>query len=116
MPMTMNANVASALAVTPSAPPPLTWAQGTVSQMLVQPGESFYLFAIREAKDTVFLRIGNAHTGAATPGVTADNPVFDLLKEAYFRKLTVEVGYRDFGPDPQAGINNLVIDRVSLNQ
>jgi hypothetical protein len=48
--------------------------------------------------------------------VTSNNPVFDLLKEAYFRKLNVEVGYRDFGPDPQSGINKLCVDRVSLVQ
>jgi hypothetical protein len=29
-------------------------------------------------------------------------------------KLTVEVRYRDFGLDPQRGINNLCIDRVTL--
>jgi hypothetical protein len=38
------------------------------------------------------------------------------MKEAYFRNLQVQVGYRDFGPDPQAGINKLVIDRVLLTQ
>jgi hypothetical protein len=62
------------------------------------------------------LRIGDAHTGAPLIGVDAGNLIFDLMKEAYFRKLNVEVGYRDFGPDPQAGINNLCIDRVSLAQ
>ena len=100
----------------PIAQPPLVWATGTVQQILVQPGEKFYVFAVREAKDTLFLRIGDAHTGAHLVGVGADNLVFDLMKEAYFRKLSVEVGYRDFGPDPQAGINNLCIDRVSLSQ
>jgi hypothetical protein len=38
------------------------------------------------------------------------------MKEAYFRKLSVQVAYRDFGPDPQAGINKLCIDRVILTQ
>src|ERR1035441_4837506 len=100
----------------PAAPPALVWATGTVQQLLVQPGEKFYVAAIKEATATVILRIADPHTGAPLAGVDAENPIFDLLKEAYFRKLTVEVGYRDFGPDPQSGINNLCIDRVSLSQ
>lgn len=101
----------------PAALPALLWATGTVHQMLVQPGESFYVFALREANGTtVFLRIADAHTGAPLPAVNANNLLFDLMKEAYFRNLTVEVGYRDFGPDPQSGIEKLCIDRVSLNQ
>ena len=109
-------NVAAALAVKLAAPPNLQWATGTLTQILVQPAENFYLFAVRDANQTFFLRIGDSHTGAPITGVTADNPVFDLLKEAYLRKLTVEVGYRDFGLDAQSGIHNLCIDRVSLNQ
>ena len=101
----------------PAALPPLVWANGTIHQMLVQPGEKFYVFALRESNGTtVFLRIGDAHTGAPITGVNADNLVYDLMKEAYFRKLKIEVGYRDFGPDPQSGINKLCIDRVSLTQ
>lgn len=99
----------------PTELPAFVWAAGTVQQILVQPGEKFYVFAIRETKDTVFLRIADPHTGAPL-AITSDNPIYDLLKEAYLRKLTVEVGYRDFGPDPQAGINKLCIDRVSLVQ
>jgi hypothetical protein len=95
---------------------PLVWAVGTVHQILAQPGENFYVFSIRESSGTVILRIGDAHTGAPIPAVNAGNPIFDLLKEAYFRKLTVEVGYRDFGSDPQSGMNKLCIDRVSLTQ
>ncbi|HXJ92135.1 MAG TPA: hypothetical protein VMT20_04555 [Terriglobia bacterium] len=104
------------LEVKPLQQPPLVWAAGTVHQILVQPGEYFYIFALKSATDTVFLRIADPHTGAPIAGVTSDNPVFDLLKVAYLQKLTVQVGYRDFGPDPQAGINKLCIDRVSLTQ
>ena len=110
----MSPKLASII-IKPVTLPALVWAQGTVHQILVQPGEKFYVFAIQDAKGTVILRIGDAHTGAPIV-MTSDNPVYDLLKEAYFRKLTVEVGYRDFGPDPQSGINNLCIDRVSLTQ
>jgi hypothetical protein len=101
----------------PAALPALSWAVGTVHEILVQPGEQFYLFSIQQANGTtVFVRIANPHTGVPIGSVTSDNLIYDLLKEAYFRKLTVQVGYRDFGPDPQSGINDLAIDRVILTQ
>ncbi|HEV2446840.1 MAG TPA: hypothetical protein VGS58_13005 [Candidatus Sulfopaludibacter sp.] len=103
--------------VKPAALPALTWVAGTVHEILVQPGEQFYVFAIQPASGpTVIVRIADAHTGAPISPVTADNLVYDMLKEACFRKLGVQVGYRDFGPDPQAGINKLCIDRVILTQ
>ena len=101
----------------PAALPPLAWATGTVHEILMQPGEQFYLFSVKDAKGTtVFLRIADPHTGAPINSVTTDNVLYDTLKEAYFRKLNVQVAYRDFGPDPQAGINKLCIDRVILTQ
>jgi hypothetical protein len=101
----------------PATPPALVWAVGTVHEILMQPGEQFYLFSIQQTNGTtVFVRIADAHTGAPIPSVTTDNVVYDLLKEAYFRKLNVQVAYRDFGPDPQSGINKLCIDRVILTQ
>jgi len=97
--------------------PPLTWVFGTVNETLVQPGEQFYLFTVKSANGSgVLLRIADAHTGATISSVTTDNLVYDLMKEAYFRKLNVQVGYRDFGPDPQSGINKLCIDRVIMAQ
>jgi hypothetical protein len=93
----------------------LQWVDGTVTQILVQPGEQYYVFRVTPAKGSaVFLRIADAHTGASMSSVDAGNLIYDLMKEAYLRKLNIEVGYRDFGYDPQSGINNLVIDRVSL--
>jgi len=97
--------------------PAVQWAVGTVHEILVQPGEKFYIFSVRQANNTtLFLRIADAHTGAPLRGVDAENLVYDTMKEAYFRNLQVQVGYRDFGPDPQAGIDNLAIDRVILTQ
>jgi hypothetical protein len=97
--------------------PPLQWAAGTVHEILVQPGEKFYIFSVRQADNsTVFLRIADPHKGTSLHGVDAENLVYDTMKEAYFRNLQVQVGYRDFGPDPQAGIENLTIDRVILTQ
>jgi hypothetical protein len=97
--------------------PALQWAVGTVHEILVQPGEKFYVFTVRQADNTtVILLIANANTGSPLSGVNADNLVYDTMKEAYFRNLQVQVGYRDFGFDPQAGIEKLVIDRVILTQ
>ena len=102
---------------TPAALPALQWATGLLSEILVQPGESFYIFSLRKADNTtVILRIADPHTGAPLNPVAAGNLIYDLMKEAYLRKLQVEVGFRDFGPDPQAGINKIVIDRVMLTQ
>lgn len=101
----------------PLALPALAWAVGTVHEILMQPGERFYLFSIRQSDGTtVFVRIGDPHSGAPLSSVSSDNLLYDLLKEAYFRQLNVQVAYRNFGPDPQAGINNLCIDRVILTQ
>jgi hypothetical protein len=101
----------------PAPLPPLSWATGTVRQILVQPGERFYVFALRESDGTtIILRIANAHTGLPLADVTTDNLLYDAMKEAYFRDLTIQVGFRDFGSDPQSGINKLCIDRISLTR
>jgi hypothetical protein len=101
----------------PLALPALAWVAGTVHEILVQPGEKFYIFTVQPSGGaTVILRIADPHTGAPLTSVTSGNLIYDLMKEAYFRNLTVQVAYRDFGPDPQAGINKLCIDRVILTQ
>ena len=106
-----------ALDVKPLALPSLAWVAGTVHELLVQPGEMFYVFVVQPASGPgVVVRIADPHTGTPLAGVTTGNLIFDAMKEAYFRKLNVQVAYRDFGPDPQAGINKLVIDRVILTQ
>ena len=109
--------VTTSIDMKPLPLPSLMWVAGTVSEILVQPGEQFYLFAVKPTNGSgVFLRIADAHTGTTISSVTTDNLVYDLMKEAYFRKLNVQVAYRDFGPDPQSGINKLCIDRVILTQ
>jgi len=103
--------------MTTATQPSLQWATGMLHELLVQPAENFYIFSLRTSTNiNVILRIADPHTGAPLAAVTAENLVYDVMKQAYFQKLQVEVGYRDFGPDPQAGINKLVIDRVILNQ
>jgi len=112
--MTQPSVTLKSLQLTPASLPNLTWATGTVSQILVQPGENFYIFALKTSTNTILLRLANSNTGTPLSGVTSTNPIFDLMKEAYLRKSNIDVGYRDFGPDPTSGINNLCIDRVSL--
>lgn len=112
---TNTTNMTNVINVKPLPQPPLVWVSGTINQILVQPGEQFYVFMVTPVTGSaVNLRIADAHTGASMSSVDAGNLVYDLMKEAYLRKLDVQVGYRDFGYDPQSGINNLVIDRVSL--
>lgn len=115
--VTPTVGVRLAANMTTTVQPLLQWATGLLHEMLVQPGENFYIFSLRMVNNTtVILRIADPHTGVPLTAVTTGNLVYDLMKQAYFQKLQVEVGYRDFGPDPQAGINKLVIDRVILNQ
>jgi len=101
----------------PAALPALIWVTGTVHEILVQPGEQFYIFQVQPSTGaSVVLRMADPHTGVPFTSVDAGNLVYDVMKEAYFRKLSVQVAYRDFGPDPQSGINKLCIDRVILTQ
>jgi len=103
--------------VNPAPLPALQWATGTVHEILAQPGEQFYIFSVRQANgSTMILRIADPHAGTPLTGLSADNLTYDMMKEAYFRNLNVQVAYRDFGADPQAGIEKLVIDRVILTQ
>ena len=106
-------NLTNAINVKPLPEPPLVWVPGMVSQILVQPGEQFYVFMITPATGSpLILRIADAHTGVSMSSVDTSNLIYDLMKEAYLRKLGIQVGYRDFGYDPQSGINNLVIEIV----
>lgn len=111
---TQSTVAVKSLQSTPAQLPSLAWATGIVSQILVQPGENFYIFALKTSTNTILLRLANPNNGSPLTGLTSTNPIFDLMKETYLRKSNIEVGYRDFGPDPQSGINNLCIDRVSL--
>jgi len=98
--------------------PALQWYKGIVWEILIQPGEKLYAFSVLQADNsTATLRIADPHTGAPLCAVGAENLIYDTMKEAYFRNVQVEVGFRDFGPGSQAGIGgNLVIDRVSLTR
>jgi hypothetical protein len=94
--------------------PPLQWIDGRVRQILVQPKENYYTFSVRsDDGTTIFVRLCDPYTGAPVP-VNASSPDYDLLKEAYLRDLRIEVGVRNFGYDPQAGVQRNCVDRVSL--
>jgi hypothetical protein len=93
--------------------PQLTWISGTIQQILVQEKENFYVLTVNDGKTTYNPRFGDPYTGQCSP-ITAQDPMFWLVTEAFFNKQSVYLGVRDFGYDPQAGIEKLIIDRVSL--
>lgn len=49
-----------------------------------------------------------------TSEVKEDDPLYDLLRESFFRGRKVEAGVRDFGHDAQSGSPKICVDRVSL--
>jgi hypothetical protein len=100
----------------PPQPPALKWVKGKITQILVQPRESFYTFLLRDTNGTATLvRLCDPYTGKATP-VKADDPAYDLLRESFFRGRQVQAGVRDFGEDPQSGTRKICLDRVSLSK
>ena len=44
------------------------------------------------------------------------DPMYALIQQAYFQNQAVEFGVRDFGFDQQAGIERIIIDRVSVQR
>jgi hypothetical protein len=97
-----------------AAAPPLQWVTGTVGQILVQPKEKYYVFSLQsDDGTTTFVRFCDPETGAQG-AMTASSLDYDLLKEAYFRGLRIQVGVRGFGYDSQAGAQKNCLDRVSL--
>jgi hypothetical protein len=112
----MSAVQPSGLLAQPPQPPALKWVKGKIAQILVQPGESFYTFLLRDTNGTATLvRLCDPSTGKATP-VKADDPAYDLLRESFFRGWQVQAGVRDFGQDPQSGSRKVCLDRVSLSR
>ena len=98
----------------PHGEPPLKWVQGRITQILAQPRESYYVFNLKQASGaTTLLRLCDPHTGTSS-AVKADDPLYDLLRESFFRGQKVEAGVRDFGHDAQSGSPKICVDRVSL--
>lgn len=98
----------------PTAIPNLTWVAGKIEQILLQDKERFYVVAINDGSKTVMARFGDPYTGQSFI-LTADNPMYALIQQAYFHNQSVEIGVRDFGFDHQAGIEKIIIDRVSVH-
>ena len=94
--------------------PDLTWVTGTIEQILLQDKEHFYVVTVNTGKDTVICRFGDPYTGKCGVLTTAD-PMYALIQEAYFHNQTIELGVRDWGYDKQSGIENKIIDRVSVH-
>jgi hypothetical protein len=105
---------AAAAGTPPAEAPALKWVRGTLTQMLVQPKENYYVFTLRDTDGTTTLiRLCDPATGAVSP-VKADDPLYDVLRESFFRGRKVQAGVRDFGHDPQSGSPKICVDRVSL--
>jgi len=97
----------------PAAPPPLTWITGKIEQILLQDKEHFYVVTVNDGKKTVIARFGDPYTGKSDILTTGD-PMYSLIEKAFFANYNVELGVRDFGFDPQAGVERIIIDRVSV--
>ena len=106
--------IAKPLVPIPVPIPNLTWVNGKIEQILLQNKERFFGVSVNDGAKTVFARFGDPYTGKSEV-LTADNPMYALLQQAYFHKENVELGVRDFGFDPQSGIEKIVIDRVSVH-
>ncbi|MBZ5668030.1 MAG: hypothetical protein LAO30_26030 [Acidobacteriia bacterium] len=98
----------------PANIPSLTWITGKIQQILLQNKERFYVVGVNDGTKTVFARFGDPYTGHSDV-LTADNPMYALIQQAYFQNQSVELGVRDFGFDAQAGIERIIIDRVTLH-
>ncbi len=98
----------------PTTVPNLTWITGKIEQILLQDKEHFYVVTVNDGKKTVIARFGDPYTGK-TDVLTMDNPMYALIQQAYFQNQIVELGVRDFGFDNQAGIEKIIIDRVSVH-
>jgi len=95
--------------------PSLVWVSGKIKQILNQEKEHFYVLSVNDGRNSVIVRFGDPYTGTCG-AMTADNPMYSLMEKAFFAGMTVEIGYRDFGNDPQAGIEKYIIDRVYVLQ
>jgi hypothetical protein len=95
-------------------PPALKWVRGTITGMFVQPKVNYYTFTLRHTNGTTTLvQLCDPDTGAVAP-VKADDPLYDVLRESFFRGGKMQVGVRDFGHDQQSGGEKICADRVSL--
>jgi hypothetical protein len=98
----------------PQAPPPLLWVNGQITEILLQPKEKFYVVAVKDATKTVMVRFGDPYTGTSDV-LSGCDATYQLVQQAFFNKQSVQVGFRDWGYDPQAGIERMIIDRVIVN-
>ena len=98
----------------PANIPPLTWVSGKIEQLLLQDKERFYVVGVNDGKKTVFARFGDPYTGKSDV-LSTGNTMYALIQQAYFQNQGVELGVRDFGFDPQAGIERIIIDRVTVH-
>ena len=114
MPVTHDSVLATIKTPTAQQIPPLLWATGTISEILIQPKELFYVVAVRDNNKTTILQFGDPYTGAYHT-VSGTDANYQLVQQAFFAKHTVQIGFRDWGFNAQAGTERLIIDRVVVN-
>ena len=78
--------------------PALTWVTGKIEQILLQYKECFFVVAVNDGKKAVIARFGDPYTGQCE-ALTALDPMYVLLLEAYFHNQEVELGVRNYGFD-----------------
>jgi hypothetical protein len=98
----------------PTAIPNLTWISGKITQILLQDKELFYLVGVNDGNQTHLARFGDPYTGKSTT-LSTNNPMYSLIEKAFFHNQSISLGVRDFGFDPQSGIERIIIDRVSVS-
>jgi hypothetical protein len=95
--------------------PGLLWAAGTITEILVQPKEMFYVVVVRDTNNkTTILQFGDPYTGTYYT-VSGCDANFQLVQQAFFTKTPVQIAYRDWGYNAQAGTEKFIIDRVIVN-
>lgn len=99
----------------PAAIPNLKWIGGRITQILLQDKEHFYVVGVHDGQQTFFARFGDPYTGKSS-ALSADNSTYSLIEKAFFENQSIALGVRDFGFDPQAGIERIIIDRVSVSR
>lgn len=99
----------------PASTPALKWINGKIQQILLQDKERFYVVTMIDGNKTFTARFGDPYTGKSD-ALSTDNPMYSLIEKAFLQNRDVSLGVRDFGFDAQSGIENLVIDRVSISR
>ncbi len=93
--------------------PNLTWLRGEVLAILFLDKERVYAATIDDGRTTHLVTLGNPRTGERD-ALSADDPRYAVVEQAFVAEQSVELGVRDFGFDPVTGMRRFVIDRACI--